>query len=430
MVVEVGAAGVNYIDTYHRGGVYQVDLPLVLGLEGAGPRHAPSATASTDVAVGDRVAWTNTPGSYAEHVAVPADETVPVPDAVDDVSAVGALLQGMTAWILVNTTYPVQPGDDVLVHAAAGGVGLLLTQLATGLGARVIATVSTDEKEELARAAGAAEVLRYSDDLAERVRDLTDGVGVAVAYDGVGKSTFDASMDSLRRRGMLVLFGAASGPVPPVDPQRLNAGGSLYLTRPTLFHHISTREELLATAGSVYAEVADGPPRRPHRPPLRRSTRRARRTRTSRPAARRASWCSFRDRAGATCRPSRTSPGWRASPCRRTARGWSPRSPRPTRSAPASAPRCGRSTRRAQRPARRLTRGTGEAGARVPPRRRPAVHLGPRPTPTRRSPPTTPRRRSGGSRPRARPTWWARRAGGIGAHRWSPGTRAPSSSRR
>jgi NADPH2:quinone reductase len=152
----------------------------------------------------------------------------------------------------------VQAGDDVLVHAAAGGVGLLLTQLATGLGARVIATVSTDEKEQLARAAGAADVLRYSDDLAEQVRDLTDGVGVAVAYDGVGKTTFDASMDSLRRRGMLVLFGAASGPVPPVDPQRLNAGGSLYLTRPTLFHHIATREELLSTAGSVYAEVAAG----------------------------------------------------------------------------------------------------------------------------------------------------------------------------
>jgi NADPH2:quinone reductase len=165
VVVEVGAAGVNYIDTYHRGGVYEVSLPLVLGLEGAG-RVTAVGDGVADVAVGDRVAWTNTPGSYAEHVAVPAEETVPVPDAVDDVSAVGALLQGMTAWILVNTTYPVQPGDDVLVHAAAGGVGLLLTQLATGRGARVIATVSTAEKEELARAAGAAEVLRYSADLA------------------------------------------------------------------------------------------------------------------------------------------------------------------------------------------------------------------------------------------------------------------------
>jgi NADPH2:quinone reductase len=204
------------------------------------------------------VAWTNTLGSYAEQIAVPADETVPVPDAVSDELAVGALLQGMTAWILVHLTYPVQPGDDVLVHAGAGGVGLLLTQLATARGARVISTVSTDEKERLARGAGAAEVLRYSDDLAKRVRELTDGVGVAVAYDGVGKDTFDASMDSLRRRGMLVLFGAASGPVPPVDPQRLNTGGSLYLTRPTLFHHIGTRQELLSTAGNVYAAVADG----------------------------------------------------------------------------------------------------------------------------------------------------------------------------
>jgi NADPH:quinone reductase len=257
VVVEVGAAGVNYIDTYHRGGVYKVDLPLVLGLEGAG-RVGAVGDGVEGVAVGDRVAWTNTPGSYAEHVAVPADETVPVPEAVDDVAAVGALLQGMTAWILTHTTYPVQAGDDVLVHAAAGGVGLLLTQLASGLGARVIATVSTDEKEQLAREAGAAEVLRYSDDLAKQVRDLTDGEGVAVAYDGVGKTTFDASMDSLRTRGMLVLFGAASGPVPPVDPQRLNAGGSLYLTRPTLFHHLKTREALLDTAGAVYGAVADG----------------------------------------------------------------------------------------------------------------------------------------------------------------------------
>ena len=167
-------------------------------------------------------------------------------------------MQGMTAWFLVTTTYPVQPGDDVLVHAAAGGVGLLLTQLATARGARVIGTVSSAEKEELARGAGAADVLRYSDDLAEQVRDLTGGVGVAVAYDGVGAGTFDASLDSLRRRGMLVLFGAASGPVPPVDPQRLNAGGSLYLTRPSLFHHIDTHEDLVATSGAVYAAVTDG----------------------------------------------------------------------------------------------------------------------------------------------------------------------------
>ncbi len=257
VVVEVGAAGVNYIDTYHRGGVYPMQLPFVPGLEGSGRVVAVGAGVE-DIAVGDRVAWSDTLGSYAEAVAVSAVKAVPVPDGVSDELAVGALLQGMTAWFLVNTTYPVQPGDDVLVHAAAGGVGLLLTQLATGRGARVIATVSSAEKEQLAKAAGAADVLRYSDDLAERVRDLTGGVGVAAVYDGVGASTFDASMDSLRRRGMLVLFGAASGPVPPVDPQRLNTGGSLYLTRPTLFHHIDTREDLLATSGAVYAAVADG----------------------------------------------------------------------------------------------------------------------------------------------------------------------------
>jgi NADPH2:quinone reductase len=257
VVVEVGAAGVNYIDTYHRGGVYPMDLPFVPGLEGAG-RVTALGAGVTDLAVGDRVAWSDTLGTYAEAVAVPADKAVPVPDGVSDELAVGALLQGMTAWFLVNTTYPVQPGDDVLVHAAAGGVGLLLTQLATARGARVIGTVSSAEKEQLAKGAGAADVLRYSDDLAEQVRDLTGGVGVAVAYDGVGASTFDASLDSLRRRGMLVLFGAASGPVPPVDPQRLNAAGSLYLTRPSLFHHIDTHEDLVATAGAVYAAVANG----------------------------------------------------------------------------------------------------------------------------------------------------------------------------
>jgi NADPH:quinone reductase len=257
VVVEVGAAGVNYIDTYHRGGVYPMDLPFVPGLEGAG-RVTALGAGVTDLAVGDRVAWSDTLGTYAEAVAVPADKAVPVPEGVSDELAVGALLQGMTAWFLVNTTYPVQPGDDVLVHAAAGGVGLLLTQLATARGARVIGTVSSAEKEQLAKGAGAADVLRYSDDLADRVRDLTGGVGVAVAYDGVGAGTFDASLNALRRRGMLVLFGAASGPVPPVDPQRLNAGGSLYLTRPSLFHHIDTHEDLLATSGAVYAAVADG----------------------------------------------------------------------------------------------------------------------------------------------------------------------------
>ena len=170
------------------------------------------------------------------------------------------MLQGMTAHFLVHDSYPVQAGDDVLIHAAAGGVGLLLTQMATALGARVIATVSTAEKDALARAAGAAEVIRYTevDDLAAEVRALTDGVGVAAAYDGVGKTTFDASLASLRRRGTLVLFGASSGPVPPVDPQRLNAAGSVFLTRPKLYDHIVTQEELTTRAAAVYAEVAAG----------------------------------------------------------------------------------------------------------------------------------------------------------------------------
>ncbi|WP_218591006.1 quinone oxidoreductase family protein [Pseudonocardia oceani] len=259
ILVEVAAAGVNFIDTYQRAGIYPMTLPYVPGMEGAGRVRA-LGEGVDGVAVGDRVAWCEQLGSYAELVVVEAAKAVPVPDGVADEVAVGALLQGMTAHFLVHDTYPVQPGDDVLVHAAAGGVGLLLTQLASAKGARVIATVSTAEKEELARGAGAAEVIRYTgtDDLARDVRALTGGTGVAVAYDGVGAATFDASLDSLRLRGMLVLFGAASGPVPPVDPQRLNRGGSLFLTRPTLFHHVATPEALRARAAAVYAAVADG----------------------------------------------------------------------------------------------------------------------------------------------------------------------------
>lgn len=259
VLVEVAAAGVNFIDTYQRAGIYPMTLPYVPGMEGAG-RVRSIGEGVEGFAVGDRVAWCEQLGSYAELVAVEAAKAVPVPDGVDDDVAVGALLQGMTAHFLVNDTYPVQPGDDVLVHAAAGGVGLLLTQLAAARGARVIATVSTPEKAELARGAGAAEVIDYTaeDDLAGAVRALTGGTGVAVAYDSVGRTTFDASLDSLRVRGMLVLFGAASGPVPPVDPQRLNRGGSLFLTRPTLFHHVATPEALRARAAAVYHAVADG----------------------------------------------------------------------------------------------------------------------------------------------------------------------------
>jgi NADPH2:quinone reductase len=260
LLVDVAAAGVNFVDTYQRRGTYPVDLPFVLGQEGAGRVAALGPGDTGGFAVGDRVAWANVPGGYAQRVLVPASAAVPVPDAVPDDLAVGALLQGMTAHFLVTDCAPVGPGDTVLVHAAAGGVGLLLTQLATARGARVLGVVSTAEKAELARGAGAAEVLRSDevDDLAAAVRARTGGEGVAVAFDGVGRDTFDASLASLRRRGTLVLHGAASGPVPPVDPQRLNRAGSVYLTRPTLHHYTATRDELLHRAAAVYGAVAAG----------------------------------------------------------------------------------------------------------------------------------------------------------------------------
>jgi NADPH2:quinone reductase len=260
LLVDVALSGVNYIDTYQRRGIYPVDLPFVPGQEGVGTVAAVGDGDAGGFAPGDRVAWSNIPGGYAERVAVPASAAVAVPDGVPDDVAVGALLQGMTAHFLVTDCAPVGPGDTVLVHAAAGGVGLLLTQLATARGARVLGTVSTAEKERLAREAGAAEVLRPDDvdDLAAAVRALTGGAGVAVAYDGVGRDTFDASLASLRMRGTLVLYGAASGPVPPVDPQRLNRAGSVYLTRPTLHHYVATRADLLARAAAVYGAVADG----------------------------------------------------------------------------------------------------------------------------------------------------------------------------
>jgi NADPH2:quinone reductase len=259
LLVEVAAAGVNYIDTYQRAGIYPMTLPYVPGLEGAG-RVRTVGDGVSGFAAGDRVAWSENLGSYAELVAVAAEKAVPVPDALSDEVAAAALLQGMTAHCLVTDCHPVQPGEDVLVHAAAGGLGLMLTQLATARGGRVIGTVSTPEKEELARAAGAAEVIRYTevDDLAAAVREVTGGAGVHVAYDSVGATTFDASLAALRRRGLLVLCGASSGPVPPLDPQRLNAAGSVYLTRPKLFDFIATREELTARAAAVYSAVADG----------------------------------------------------------------------------------------------------------------------------------------------------------------------------
>ena len=257
--VEVAAAGVNFIDVYKRQGVYPGETPFTLGEEGAGVVRAVGAGV-TEFAEGDRVAWGQAPGSAAARVNVPARAVVPVPDGVDLDIAAAAMLQGMTAHYLAADTYAVRAGDFALVHAAAGGVGQLLTQLVVSRGGRVIATAGTDEKCEIARGRGAEGALNYRqvEDLAAEVREATGGRGVDVVYDGVGASTFEASLASLRPRGVLALYGAASGPVPPLDPQRLNAAGSVYLTRPSLAHYILTRDELLGRAGAVLGAVADG----------------------------------------------------------------------------------------------------------------------------------------------------------------------------
>ncbi len=263
VLVRVAAAGVNFIDTYRRSGVYAMTFPHVVGSEGAGTVVAVGSDVS-EIAVGDRVAWSSAPGSYAELVSVRESKALVVPDGVSDQVAAALPLQGLTAHYLVTSTFPVQAGHDVLVHAAAGGVGLLLTQLASRRGARVIATVGSAEKERLARAAGAADVIRYRElddltrDLPAEVRSLTDGRGVHAVFDSVGKDTFDASLASLRPRGTLVLFGGSSGPVPPVDPQRLNAAGSLFLTRPTLDHYIATRDELDGRSRELFDAVRAG----------------------------------------------------------------------------------------------------------------------------------------------------------------------------
>ncbi|GHF28556.1 quinone oxidoreductase [Amycolatopsis deserti] len=258
LLVDVAAAGVNYIDTYQRGGIYKIDLPATLGMEGAGTVAAVGEGVS-GFAVGDRVAWQGVLGGYAQRALIPASAAVPVPEGVSAETAAATMLQGITAHYLVRSTYEVQDGDTILLHAAAGGVGLLLTQLAKARGARVIGTVSTEEKAALAREAGVDEVIRYDQvDFAEEVRRLTGGEGVAAVYDGVGKSTFDGSLASVRVRGFLVLFGAASGPVPPFDPQRLNAAGSVYLTRPTSAHYVRTREELEWRTGELFEAVASG----------------------------------------------------------------------------------------------------------------------------------------------------------------------------
>ncbi len=256
LLVDVSAAGVNFIDTYHRSGAYPLELPFVVGLEGAGTVRS-RGDGVQGFAVGDPVAWAGVPGSYAEEVRVPADAAVPVPGGVEMQIAAAVMLQGLTAHYLANSVYPIAAGDTVLVHAAAGGVGLLLTQLARSRGARVIATVSTQEKERLALDAGAEEIAGYHD-FPERVRELTNGDGVAAVYDGVGRSTFDGSLASLRSRGTLALFGAASGPVDPVDPQRLNNAGSVFLTRPNLADYVATREELEWRARDLFTAIGAG----------------------------------------------------------------------------------------------------------------------------------------------------------------------------
>ena len=258
LLVEVAAAGVNFKDVYMREGVYPGETPFVLGDECAG-RVVALGSGVTDVSEGDLVATTAARGGCATHAIVPAAQAVPVPDGVSADVAAAALLQGMTAHYLVHSTYVVTDGDDVLVHAAAGGVGQLLVQMAKAQGARVIATVGSAAKVEVARASGADEVIRTddTDDLAAAVRALVPD-GVHVVYDGVGKDTFEASLASLRRRGTLALFGAASGQVPPFDLQRLNPLGSLFVTRPTLAHYAADRAELLERAGDVFASLAEG----------------------------------------------------------------------------------------------------------------------------------------------------------------------------
>ena len=250
--IKVEAAGVNFIDVYNRVGLYKVSLPLTLGSEAAGVVDAVGPEVM-EVKPGDRVAYAMHLGAYAEYVVVPAWRLAPLPPAIDGRTAAAVILQGMTVHYLTHSTYPLKPGETVLVHAAAGGVGLLLVQVAKRLGARVIGTVSSEEKARLAREAGADEVILYTkEDFEEAARRATGGRGVDVVYDSVGKTTAEKSLNCLRPRGYLVLFGNASGAAPPIDPLTLMAKGSLYLTRPTLTHYAGNREELLQRARAVF----------------------------------------------------------------------------------------------------------------------------------------------------------------------------------
>ena len=257
-VVKLEAAGLNYIDVYFRTGLYKAPLPLTIGMEGGGTVAAVGAGVDA-VKVGDRVAYTGVPGAYAQMSAVPADRLVKLPDGVSARDGAAAMLQGMTAHYLATSTFPLKPGDTCLIHAAAGGTGLLLVQMAKLRGATVIGTVSTDAKAELARKSGADHVVLYTkQDFVAEAKRLTGGKGVDVVYDGVGATTFEKGLDALRPRGVMVLFGAASGPVGPFDLQLLNAKGSLFVTRPSLNHHIATRQELTARASELLGWIRDG----------------------------------------------------------------------------------------------------------------------------------------------------------------------------
>jgi NADPH2:quinone reductase len=257
-VLKIAAAGINFIDVYQREGRYKVPLPFTVGQEGAGTVTAVGSEVKS-LKAGDRVAWTSVQGGYAEYAAIPADKLVKIPQGVTDQQAAAAMLQGMTAHYLCYSTYSVKRGDTVLVHAAAGGVGLLLVQMCHNLGARVIGTVSTEEKAKLARDAGADEVILYThSDFETETRRLTDGKGVNAVFDSVGKTTFDKSLSVLKPRGMMVLFGGSSGAVPPFDPIALSSKGSLFLTRPTLGHYTATRDELESRADAVFGMIAAG----------------------------------------------------------------------------------------------------------------------------------------------------------------------------
>jgi NADPH2:quinone reductase len=256
--VRLEAVGVNFIDIYHRTGLYKSPLPFTPGMEGAGVVDA-VGPGITDLCVGDRVAYAMTQGAYAEDAVAPAWKLVPLPAEVDSRTAAAVMLQGMTAHYLTHSTYPLKPGDAALVHAAAGGTGLLIVQMAKLRGARVIGTVSTEAKAALAKAAGADEVVLYTQaDFETEVKRLTEGKGVNVVYDSVGQTTFEKSLNCLKPRGYLVMFGQSSGPAPPFDILQLSAKGSLFLTRPSLAHYTATREELIERSGDIFNWIAGG----------------------------------------------------------------------------------------------------------------------------------------------------------------------------